>query len=67
MEETYDIILTYLTKINISSWLLDQIGRAYAKQSDRGAARWVDIFDNFYKMLCMVFPPFSPFFLQTQR
>ena len=28
---------------------------AYAKRSGRGAARWVEIFDNFYNILCMVF------------
>ena len=27
---------------------------AYTKQSGRGAARWVEIFGNFYKIACMV-------------
>ena len=27
---------------------------AYTKQSGRGAARWVEIFGNFYQIACMV-------------
>ena len=28
---------------------------ACTKQSGRGASRWVEIFDYFYKIVCMVF------------
>ena len=45
---------------------MDLFTTACTKQSGRGAARWVEIFDYFYKILCMVFLLFF-FFWQTQR
>ena len=44
--------------------LADYFRRACTKQSGRGASRWVEIFDYFYKILCTVF---YFFFWQTQR